>query len=344
MNEGGPDPCSTFMVICAVRGMDILMSKVHVKAKKLSLEKRLGRVGVLFVLPFCLLYMTFQLFPIIYSFGLSFYSWNGIGDKTFVGFANYVKVFTRDPYFFKSLGNVLIIMAGYLPLTLVLGFLIAVLMYNKIFSKFAKLKSLFQTVQFLPYIIVPVACGLLYMLLFDWGTGVVNQILLGLGLVDERINWLGRPLTGRIVLMIMQVWRLAGYVMTIYLAGLANVSPDLIEAAQIDGANSRQVITRIMLPLLKNVTLFLGLTSIIDGIQMFDAPKILFTIGQNNAVVGGPERSCLTPVWYMYDASFGSSGSADLGMGAAISYGIFLFIVVISILSSRVMAGKGNGQ
>ena len=310
------------------------------RRKKLSLEKRLSRTGLLFVLPFCLIYAAFQLFPIIYSFGLSFYSWNGIGEKTFVGFANYIKIFTRDPYFFKSIGNVLIIMAGYLPLTLILGFLIAVLMYNKLFDKHTKLKRFFQTVQFLPYIIVPVACGLLYMLLFDWGTGVVNQIFMNAGLIDEKINWLGRPATGRTVLMIMQVWRLSGYVMTIYLAGLANVSPELIEAAQIDGANGRQVMTKIMLPLLKNVTMFLVLTSLIDGLQLFDAPKVLFTTGQVGAAVGGPQRSCLTPVWYMYDTSFGSSGSANLGMGAAISYGIFLFIVVISICSSRLLAGK----
>lgn len=310
------------------------------RRRKLSLEKRLGRTGMLFVLPFCLIYAAFQLFPIIYSLGLSFYSWNGIGEKTFVGFANYIKIFTRDPYFFKSIGNVLIIMAGYLPLTLILGFLISVLMYNKLFNKHTKLKRFFQTVQFLPYIIVPVACGLLYMLLFDWGTGVVNQIFMNVGLIDEKINWLGRPGTGRIVLMIMQVWRLSGYVMTIYLAGLANVSPELIEAAQIDGANGRQVMTRIMLPLLKNVTMFLVLTSLIDGLQLFDAPKVLFTTGQVGAAVGGPQRSCLTPVWYMYDTSFGSSGSANLGMGAAISYGIFLFIVVISVFSSRLLAGK----
>lgn len=308
--------------------------------RKLSLEKRLSRTGIMFVLPFCLLYAIFQLFPIIYSLGLSFYSWNGIGDKVFVGLDNYVKIFTRDPYFFKSIGNVLIIMAGYLPLTLILGFLIAVLMYNKLFNRHTRLKRVFQTVQFLPYIIVPVACGLLYMLLFDWGTGVVNQIFLNIGLIDERVNWLGSPATGRIVLMIMQVWRLSGYVMTIYLAGLANVSPELIEAAQIDGANGRQVMTRIMLPLLKNVSMFLVLTSLIDGLQLFDAPKVLFTTGQVGAAVGGPQRSCLTPVWYMYDTSFGSSGSANLGMGAAISYGIFLFIVVISVFSSRLLAGK----
>lgn len=304
--------------------------------KNISLQKRLSRTGILFILPFCIFYAAFQLFPIIYSFGLSFFSWNGIGEKTFVGLANYIKIFTKDPYFLKSIGNVLIIMVGYLPLTLLLGFLIAVLLFNKHIRR----KRFFQTAQFLPYIIVPVACGLLFMLLFDWGTGIVNEILLALGLIDENINWLGNPLTGRLVLIFMQIWRLTGYVMTIYLAGLTNISPEIIEAAQIDGANSKQIMLRIMLPMLKNVTMFLVLTSMIDGLQLFDAPKVLFTTGQVTAAIGGPQRSCLTPVWYMYATSFGTSGTADMGLGAAISYGLFLFIVVISLVSGRLLSRK----
>lgn len=301
-----------------------------------SLQKRLSRTGLLFVMPFCILYAVFQLFPIFYSLVLSFYSWDGIGERQFVGLANYVKILTKDPYFFKSVGNVLILMLGYLPITLIIGFLIAVLLFNKCIRR----KRFFQTVQFLPYIIVPVACGLLFMLLFDRGIGVINQILTSAGLIDENINWLGNPATGRLVLILMQIWRLSGYVMTIYLAGLTNISSELLEAAQIDGANARQVMIKIMLPLLKSVTIFLVLTSLIDGIQLFDAPKVLFTTGQSSAAIGGPQRSCLTPVWYMYTTSFGVNSLSDMGLGAAISYGIFLIIVVITLFFNKVLSRK----
>lgn len=314
------------------------MKSLSATGKKMSMEKRLSRTGYLFILPFFVLYGVFQAFPILYSLYLSFFQWDGIGEKAFIGFGNYAKLFTQDPYFFKSVGNTLLIMAGYLPITLILGLLLSVLLFDKKIKR----KRFFQTTQFLPYIVVPVACGLLFMLLFDWGTGAVNRILIAVGLLDEGINWLGQPGTARFVLIFMQIWRMLGYVMTIYLSGLTNISPDLLEAAEVDGAKPWQVLTRIIVPLLKNVTLFLTVTSMIDGLQMFDAPKILFTTGQVGASIGGPQRSCLTPVWYLYDTAFGASRTADMGYGSAIAYGLFLCIMVFSIINYRISSGKGD--
>lgn len=311
-----------------------------VKRKSLFMSKRISWMGYIFILPFFMIYLVFEAFPIVYSFCLSFYQWDGIGQKIFVGFDNYIKIFTKDPYFLKSIGNTMIIMVGYLPITLILGLLIAILMFNKNL----KYKRFFQTTQFLPYIVVPVACGLLFMLMFDWGSGVVNKLLISLGILKEGINWLGSPGTGRLVLIIMQIWRLLGYVVTIYLAGLTNISPELIEAAEIDGAKQSQVVVRIITPLLKNVTLFLLVTNIIDGLQLFDAPKILFTIGQVDASIGGPQRSCLTPVWYLYDIAFGGHTTANMGLGAAVSYGLFIFIVIFSVLNYKITNGKGDNE
>lgn len=305
---------------------------------RISMEKRLSRTGLLFVLPFFIWYGVFQLFPILYSFYLSFFSWNGITEKTFIGLDNYLRLFTQDPYFLKSIGNVLLIMVGYLPATLVLGLLLSVLLY----SKNIRGKRFFQTTQFLPYIVVPVACGLLFMLLFDWGTGVINRILLNLGLIQEGINWLGSPTTARLVLMVMQMWRQLGYVVTIYLAGMTSIPTELLEAAEIDGATKPQLVRRIIVPLLKNTSVFLMVTGIIDGFQLFDAPKVLFTTGQISAHIGGPSRSCLTPVWYLYDVAFGSSRASEMGYASTIAYGLFLFIILFSIINYRLSAGKGE--
>lgn len=305
-----------------------------------SIEKKLARTGALFVLPFLVIYFLFQAYPIGYSFYLSFYQWDGIGAKTFVGFGNYFKLFTLDPYFFKSIGNTLIIMAGYLPITLLLGMLLAILIFNKRIRR----KRFFQTAHFLPYVVVPVATGLLFLLLFDWGTGIVNKLLQAIGLIDEGVNWLGDPTTGRIVLILMQIWKMLGYVITIYLAGLTNISSELFEAAEIDGAKSAQMVTKIIVPLLGNVSLFLIITGLIDALQLFDAPKVLFTIGQVGASIGGPERCCLTPVWYMYDTAFGSVLTANMGLGSAIAYGLFLFIAVFSIASYKIFGGKGGDE
>jgi len=312
--------------------------KNALKAPRRTMEKKLSLAGLLFVIPFFIWYGVFQLFPILYSFYLSFFQWDGIGVKEYIGIQNYIKLFTKDPYFFKSIGNTVLIMVGYLPITLILGLLLAILL----FEPRIRGKRFFQTTQFLPYIVAPVACGLLFMLLFDWGTGTINQILIALGLIDEGINWLGNPTMARIVLVIMQCWRQLGYVVTIYLAGLTGISPELLEAAEIDGAGKFQKIRYIIVPLLKNTTLFLTVTGIIDGFQMFDAPKMLFTTGQVGAHAGGPQRSCLTPVWYLYDTAFGGNSASNMGYASVIAYGLFLFILIVSIINYKISARKGE--
>ena len=304
-------------------------------SRRLAIDKKLSATGLMFVLPFFIIYGVFNIFPIVYSFYLSFFDWNGVKEKVYLGFSNYIDLFTRDAYFLKSIGNVLVIMVGYLPITLVLGLLLAVLLFDKNIKR----KRFFQTAQFLPYIVVPVACGLLFMLLFDWGTGVVNRMLISLGFIDKGINWLGSPMTARLVLVLMQSWKLLGYVMTIYLAGLTNIPAELIEAAEIDGAKKTQVLWNVIIPLLKNVSMFLLLTGVIDGLQLFDAPKVLLTTGQVGAYIGGPERSCLTPVWYLYHQAF---NNFRMGMGATIAYGLFLFIALFTALNYKLGNRKGE--
>lgn len=303
-----------------------------------SMSQKLSLTGMLFVTPFFAIYFIFNLYPILSSFYLSFFSWNGVGEKVFVGLDNYVRLVSTDPYFFKSLGNVFIILIGYLPITLFLGLLIAILLYNQ----HLKGRRFFQTTQFMPYIVVPVASGLLFMLLFDWGAGAVNRLLMNWGLIAGNINWLGEPRLARLVLIIMQIWRQLGYVVTIYLAGLTSISSDLLEAADIDGASGSQKLFRITVPLLSHTTLFLTVTSLIDGFQLFDAPKTLFTAGQVAAYSGGPERSVLTPVWLLYDTAFGSGTSTDMGYASAIAYGLFVVIAVFSSINIRLQTRKGE--
>lgn len=113
--------------------------------KHASLTVRTNRKGMLFVLPFVVLYAIFNLFPLLYTLVLSLFSWNGIGEKTFLGLANYSKLFS-DKLFWSSLSNVLIIVLGYLPITLVLSFIVAVLLY----SKNLRCRRFFQTSMFLP--------------------------------------------------------------------------------------------------------------------------------------------------------------------------------------------------
>lgn len=285
---------------------------------------------VVFIAPFIIFFFTFNLFPIIYSFFLSFTDWNGIGEKVFVGLDNYIRIFTKDATFLKSLWNTLYIMVLGFPISVFLGLLIAAFLSN-----LKKFRNLFQTINFLPYITTPVAIGLIFTFLFDWNTGIINRIIEFFG--GEGINWLGNAKFAPIVIGIMIIWKCTGYYMALYLAGITSISTDIYEAAKVDGAGTVKTFFKITMPLLKPITIFITITSLIYALQLFDEPNLMFNVS-TTSIIGGPDRSCLTMVWNFYDVAFGST--ARLGYGSAVSSTLFIIIVAASLFGMRFMNRK----
>ncbi len=289
-----------------------------------------------FISPYFIIYFIFGLFPILFSLYLSFTDWDGISTIKTVGFNNYIKIFTTDPYFLKSIWNTIIFMALSLPPILFGGLLLAAMMYGIN----GRAKQIFQLSNFLPFITTPVAIGIIFSLVFDWQTGTVNKLLIQTGIMSQGINWLGEVWPARIVVSLMRIWKYTGYSMVIYLAGMSNISNDIYEAANIDGSNAVTTFFKITLPQLKPITLFLVITNIIDGLQLLDEPMLLFSGWTGGGVVGGPERSSLTAVWNLYDTAFGTTN--QYGYAAAMAYGLFLFILIFSIISSKVVYRGGD--
>ncbi len=288
----------------------------------------------LFAAPFVVTYLLFNLYPVIYSFILSLHSWNGIGEKAFVAFGNYVKIFKRDVLFLKSVGNTVLIMAIATPTAIFSGLVLAYLLFN-----LKKGKRLFQTINFFPYITTPVAIGFIFSYLFDYSGGYMNQLLTTTGLLGEKYYWLEHVWSARTIVILMIIWRNLGYYMTIYLSGMTAISSEVYEAAKIDGASKIEIFFKITIPLLKNTTLFLALTSVIGGLQLFDEPYQLYTGWTAGVVnVGGPKYSVLTVIWKFYDDSFKSNSM--LGYGAAVSFTLFLIIFAVSLLQLKFMARK----
>lgn len=282
----------------------------------------------LFIIPFFLVYLAFNFYPLLYSFVISLTEWDGFRAATYVGFKNYVNIFTQDPYFLKSIKNTLIFMAMDIPIQLGCGIVFAAFLN----SKLLKARNFFRLATFAPYLTIPVAIGVLFSLLFDWNSGIINRILLSVGLVDKAINFLGVPQLARATTVLMITWKYIGYHMIFFSAGILSIPVELYEAAEVDGANGIQKFFKITVPLLAPITEFLLIMNIIWGFQLFDEPKVLFSPWVSSSggtgIVGGPQRSVLTAVWNLYDTSFGTQ--MQYGKGAAIAYGLFMFILLFS--------------
>jgi len=294
----------------------------------------LAKWPFIFLAPFLLSYLCFTLYPTLYSFFISLTNWSAVDitNKVYVGLRNYARIFTQDTLFWKSIFNTLRLLLLGLPITIITGLLMAVLMYSV-----KRCKQLFQTINFLPYIITPVAIGLLFSFLFDWNVGLVNQALTSLGIIHENLNWLGNAAYAPYVVAMMVIWKNFGYFMVLYMAGLSTIPDELYEAATVDGSNAVHTFSHITLPMLRPINVFVIINGIIGGLQLFDEPIQAF-LGNGSSVVGGPNRSVLTVVWYFYYTSF--KNNSRYGYGAAVAFALFLIIAVISLINVKLLNRK----
>uniref|UniRef100_UPI003FF0B544 carbohydrate ABC transporter permease n=1 Tax=Eisenbergiella tayi TaxID=1432052 RepID=UPI003FF0B544 len=281
------------------------------------------------ILPYFLLYIAFGLFPILSSLGVSFTSWDGIGDVIFIGLANYKRVFTQDKFFYKSLWNTIILLVISTPIQIILGLLMATFLKDF----FKRTRNGLQLINFLPYITTPVAVGIIFQLMFDWKSGIINALLNLFGV--ESIYWLGNAWPSRIVVILMIVWKNYGYMMIMFLSGLSSIPDELYEAARIDGAKWWGCFTKITIPLLRPIFVFVITTSVINGFKLFDEPQLLFSSASQP--IGGPDRAVMTVVMRFYEASF---RSFEFGYGSALAYCLFLVIAGASLVLFRLVGGR----
>jgi multiple sugar transport system permease protein/cellobiose transport system permease protein len=298
--------------------------------------RRRGRYApYLFISPYFFIYIAFSLFPIIYTFYISLTSWNGFSSPVFIGLKNYL-VLILDRRFYSALRNTLILMLMIIPLQIVLAMFVAVLLSSSIMPA----KGTFRLLNFLPFLTTPLALGIIFGIMFDWQFGAVNQLLGLLGLVKENINWLGKPWPARIMVSLITVWKYYGYTAVLFMAGITNINPSLYEAAEIDGVNAVQKFARITVPLLRPTIIFVVLTTMIGCFQIFDEPLMIFSTSGSSSMVGGPDNAVLTGVWMIYDTAFGNI--LRFGYGAAIAYGLFVFIAVLTVGVNRRMQRREN--
>ena len=299
-------------------------------AKKKSNVVRYNKWGYIFLIPFAVVYITFQLIPLVSTIWNSFFENFRSGltqiGPNFIGLQNYISLFSSADIW-KYLGNTLIMW--------VIGFVPQILVSLLLGAWFAdtrlrlKCSSFFKTVIYLPNLIMASAFAMLFFTLFSDG-GTINSILMSIGVISEPYKFMSHVAAVRILVGLMNFLMWFGNTTILLMAGMLGIDPALFEAAEVDGATSTQVFTKITLPLLKPILLYVMITSLIGGLQMFDVPQIL-TNGE-----GFPNRTSMTLIMYLNKHLF----SKNYGAGGALS--VFLFVVtgILSFIVFKMSTDK----
>ena len=272
------------------------------------------RAGVLFVLPDLVLYLLFMVYPFFQSIYFSLTSWNGVtAVKEWVGLANYRELI-RDGLFWLSLKNTIIwVIVGTIA-PIVVGMLLALLLWSR-----PKGFTLFRTVYFMPQVLSTVVIGIVWSWIYNPIFGILNESLDAVGLEDLSRGWLGDPDVALYAVLVAAIWATIGFVFVILLAGLQNVSKDLLEAATIDGANVWQRFWNVTVPQLAGVINVVIAFLLIGGFSVFD---IVFVM-----TGGGPANATDVLATFTYKEAFTQN---NVGYASAIA----VVITVISLIAS----------
>ncbi len=287
--------------------------------KGLSLSKKQNLAGWAFLTPATLLIVAMSFYPMIRALILSFKT--GVGNgMTWAGFYNYTRMF-KDAIFKQALINNFLYLIIQVPIMLVLALILASLLNNKNI----RFKGLFRTAIFLPCATSLVSYAVIFRSLFAVD-GLVNVILIKLGILSTGYNFLAHPTSARIVIILALIWRWTGYNMVFYLSGLQNIEYSVYEAAKIDGASPWKTFWKITVPLLKPTILLTAIMSTNGTLQLFDESV--------NLTNGGPANATITMSHYIYNVSF--KYVPNFGYAAAMSYIILILVAILAFVQLKV--------
>ena len=299
--------------------------------KKLSHNQRVNRWGYIFLIPFLLVFIIFQLIPLASTIYNSFFEnymsgLNHIGPK-FIGFANFQKLLSGHELL-QYTGNTMIMwVLGFVP-QIIVSLLLAAWFTDP--SLRLKGQRFFKTVIYLPNLIMAAAFAMLFFTLFA-DTGPINSILQSIGIISKPYQFMSHAGAVRGLLALMNLLMWFGNTTILLMAGMMGIDTSLFEAAEVDGATANQIFWKITLPLLKPIFIYVLITSLIGGLQMFDVPQIL-TNG-----TGDPVRSSMTLIMWLNKHLY----SRNYGMAGALSV---LLLIITGILSLIVFKATASNE
>ncbi len=283
--------------------------------------KKSEKIGYLMSAPYLVSFALFMAFPITFSFILIFHRWNIITPMHWVGLKNFYRLF-HDVEFFRAILNTLIFLAIHIPLQIVVALVLAVLLNQKI-----KLRGFFRAIFFMPVIVSGVVITILWQQLYSYETGLLNLILIHLGL--PRIPWINSPNWAMPSIAIMATWKNVGLYIVLFLVGLQNIPKYLYEAAELDGASTWQQFRHITIPALNSTMVLVVILSTIGGFSLFIEPFVM--------TGGGPMNSTLSAMLYIYNQAF---YFGHMGYAATLGFFFAFIILLVVLIQKRVVENK----
>jgi ABC-type sugar transport system permease subunit len=272
----------------------------------------------LMVSPYLVHFLVFVLFPVVFSLVLIFHRWNIISPMEFVGLDNFQKL-VYDRLFFKSIVNTFIFLIIHIPLQIIIALFLAEMLNQKI-----RLRPFLRASYFLPVVISGVVVTIVWWQLYGFDTGVLNRILITLGL--KKIGWLIDPNIAMPSIAIMATWKNVGLYVVLFLVGLQGVPPQYYEAADIDGATHWQKFRYITLPAINPTIFMVVILSTIGGFSLFIEPYIM--------TGGGPLNSTISAVLYIYKQAF---TYYHMGYAAALGFFFAAIIMIIVVVQRKII-------
>ena len=278
--------------------------------------------GHLMILPCYIIYLLFILLPVLMTVWYSFREYDLFTHSTFIGLNNFIRLFS-DPIFLVSVKNTFIYAIGTIIPQITIGLLLAVILNGNIPGK-----GFFRLAFYIPYLVSMVSVAMLWLWIYDPATGVLNRFIEFIGLKPQR--WLFDMKLALKSLMFMGIWKMSGYNMIIYLAGLQQIPQQFYEAADIDGINNFRKFFHITIPLIQPTTFFLVVINTIQSFAVFEQVNIMTD--------GGPSNATTTIVHQIFERGF-----VDFQMGYASSMGVLLLFITIILTMVNFKYGR-EGQ
>ncbi|WP_127532578.1 carbohydrate ABC transporter permease [Paenibacillus kobensis] len=266
-----------------------------------------------FIAPTLALYLLFFLYPVVQSLYYGFYQWDGITDKIYIGFDNFTRLL-HDKVFIKSFWNNMYFLVFSLVINIPLVVLISILI-----SKVNRLRSFYKSAVFVPVVISTSTVAILFGVLYNYESGMINQVLRSIGLDSWAQEWLSDPKLAMLSILIANAWQNIGFFIVLCLAAILNIPREIVEAANIDGATSWRETRLITLPLIRPVMFVMLLLSVSGTMKVLDIVQIMTN--------GGPFQSTEVMSTYMLKVGF---RSMELGYGSAIGVAMFIIILVMT--------------